>query len=360
VNIDMTLLKGLVRERDITLDTLIEALETALLSAYRHGEGAEQHARVSVDRKTGDVVVWAQETDADGTVVGEYDDTPEGFGRIASMTAKQVVMQRLREARDDTVHQEYAGRDGDLVGGTVMAHQGRRLDTGVVMVDLGNVEATLPPSEQVPGEAYAHNTRLKVLVTSVVRGQRGPQVTVSRSHPQLVRKLFALEVPEVADGSVEIVGVAREAGHRTKIAVRATTAGVNARGACIGPLGQRVRAVVAELAGEKIDIVDWAEDPAAFVAQALSPATVASSELVDPVSRQVRVVVPDYQLSLAIGREGQNARLAARLTGCRIDIRSDTPRTEPTVPEVAPPAAGGAEGADPAGPAPVGDAAPGV
>ncbi|HEX7354396.1 MAG TPA: transcription termination factor NusA [Mycobacteriales bacterium] len=357
MNIDITLLKGLVRERDIPLDTLIEALETALLSAYRHGEGAQQQARVSVDRKTGDVVVWAQETDADGTVVREYDDTPAGFGRIASMTAKQVVLQRLREARDDTVHQEYAGREGDLVGGTVMAHQGRRLDTGVVMVDLGNVEATLPPAEQVPGETYAHNTRLKVLVTHVVRGLRGPQVTVSRSHPQLVRALFALEVPEVADGSVEIVGVAREAGHRTKIAVRATAPGVNARGACIGPLGQRVRAVVAELSGEKIDIVDWAEDPATFVAQALSPATVASAQLVDPATRQVRVVVPDYQLSLAIGREGQNARLAARLTGCRIDIRSDTPRSESAVPAAR--AAEPVETADPASSPAVGDAAAG-
>ncbi len=328
MNIDMTLLKSLVRERDVPLDTVVEAVETALLSAYRHGEGPQAHARVHVDRKTGDVVVWAQELDADGTVAREYDDTPEGFGRIASMTAKQVVMQRLREARDDTVHQEYAGREGDLVGGTVMAHQGLRSDTGVVRVDLGNVEATLPPAEQVPGEAYAHNTRLKVLVTGVVRGMKGPQVTVSRSHPQLVRALFALEVPEVAAGTVEIAGVAREAGHRTKIAVRATVPGVNARGACIGPLGQRVRAVVAELNGEKIDIVDWAEDPAQFVAHALSPASVASAELIDPATRQVRVVVPDYQLSLAIGREGQNARLAARLTGCRIDIRSDAPRAE--------------------------------
>ena len=345
MNIDVALLKSLVRERDVSLDTLIEALETALLSAYRHGEGAQQHARVAVDRKTGDVVVWAQEVDADGVVVGEYDDTPAGFGRIASMTAKQVVLQRLREARDDTVHQEYAGREGDLVGGTVMAHQGRRSDTGVVMVDLGNVEATLPPAEQVPGETYAHNTRLKVLVTSVVRGVRGPQVTVSRSHPQLVRALFALEVPEVADGSVEIAGVAREAGHRTKIAVRATKPGVNARGACIGPLGQRVRAVVSELAGEKIDIVDWAEDSAQFVAHALSPATVSSAEVVDAGTRQVRVVVPDYQLSLAIGREGQNARLAARLTGCRIDIRSDTPRSE---------AAAGPVGAPGGGTAPAG------
>jgi transcription termination factor NusA len=313
-----------VQQRDVTLDTVVDALETALLGAYRHGPNAAQHARVSVDRKSGDVVVWAQELGEGGAVAREWDDTPADFGRIATMTAKQVVFQRLREARDDSVHTEYAGKEGDLVGGMVAMHVGRRLDTGVVLVDLGNIEATLPPSEQVPGERYEHNTRLKVLVVGVVRGQRGPQVTVSRSHPGLVRALFALEVPEVESGAVEIVGVAREAGHRSKIAVRATTPGVNARGACIGPLGQRVRTVVSELAGEKIDIVDWAEDPAQFVAQALSPATVLSAQMVDAASRQVRVVVPDYQLSLAIGREGQNARLAARLTGCRIDIRSDT------------------------------------
>ncbi len=324
MNIDISLLKGLVRERDLPLSTVVEALETALLSAYRHGEGAEPHARVSVDRKSGDVVVWAQKLGEDGEVVREWDDTPANFGRIATMTAKQVVFQRLREARDESVHSEYAGKEGDLVGGVVAMHVGRRLDTGVVLVDLGNVEATLPPSEQVPGEGYAHNTRMKVLVVQVVRGLRGPQVTVSRSHPNLVRALFALEVPEVEAGAVEIAALAREAGHRTKIAVRATTPGVNPRGACIGPLGQRVRTVVAELNGEKIDIVDWSAEPATFVAHALSPATVLSAEVVDAATRQVRVVVPDYQLSLAIGREGQNARLAARLTGCRIDIRSDT------------------------------------
>jgi N utilization substance protein A len=323
VKIDITLLKSLVQQRDVTLDTVVDALEAALLSAYRQGHDTQTHARVTVDRKSGEVVVWAQETGEAGDVIREWDDTPEDFGRIATMTAKQVVFQRLREARDDSVHTEYAGKDGDLVSGVVAMHVGRRLDTGMVLVDLGNIEATLPPAEQVPGERYDHNTRLKVLVVQVVRGQRGPQVTVSRSHPGLVRALFALEVPEVADGTVEIAAVAREAGHRTKIAVRSATAGVNARGACIGPLGQRVRTVVSELNGEKIDIVDFATDPARFVANALSPATVLSAELVDPATRQIRVVVPDYQLSLAIGREGQNARLAARLTGCRIDIRSD-------------------------------------
>lgn len=344
MKLDIAVLKSLVRERDVSLDTVIETLESALLTAYKHTEGATAHAHVEVDRKTGEVAVLAQEVDDEGTVIREWDDTPEGFGRIATMTAKQVVIQRLRDARDDSVHQEYAGREGDLVGGVVSAHHGRRSETGTVLVDLGNIEAVLPASEQVPGEEYEHGSRIKVLVTSVVRGARGPQVTVSRSHPQLVRALFALEVPEVADGTVEIVGVAREAGHRSKIAVRSTVLGVNARGACIGPLGQRVRTVVAELAGEKIDIVDWAPDPADFVAHALSPAIVLSSEVVDPATRQVRVVVPDYQLSLAIGREGQNARLAARLTGQKIDIRSDAARA------VEPSAAGaGAEPAVPGG-----------
>jgi len=196
------------------------------------------------------------------------------------------------------------------------------------MVDLGRLEALLPPGERVPGERYEHGTRIKCLVVSVRKGMRGPQVTLSRSHPNLVKKLFALEVPEIADGSVEIAGLAREAGHRTKIAVVARGQGVNAKGACIGPMGQRVRNVMAELHGEKIDIVDWSEDPATLVASALSPARVTSVEVVDAATRSARVVVPDFQLSLAIGKEGQNARLAARLTGWRIDIRSDEQPSE--------------------------------
>jgi len=200
--------------------------------------------------------------------------------------------------------------------------QGR--DPKDVLVDLGRLEAHLPQVERVPGERYDHGTRIKCLVVSVRKGMRGPQVTLSRSHPNLVKKLFALEVPEIADGTVEIAAIAREAGHRTKIAVRSTAPGVNAKGACIGPMGQRVRAVMSELHGEKIDIIDWSEDPAAFVGNALSPAKALRVEVVDAASRTARVTVPDFQLSLAIGREGQNARLAARLTGWRIDIRSDT------------------------------------
>ncbi|MHB8339684.1 MAG: transcription termination/antitermination protein NusA, partial [Mycobacteriales bacterium] len=265
MKLDLSALRSVERERDISFDTLVQAIETALLAAYRHSEGSQPHARVEVDRSTGDVLVWAQDLDPDGVVGREWDDTPAGFGRIATMTAKQVVLQRLREAEHDATFGEYVGREGDLVSGVVSAHHGRRSETGAVLVDLGNVEAVLPAAEQVPGEHYEHGLRLKCLVVSVHRGVHGPSVTVSRTHPGLVRALFALEVPEIADGTVEIAGVAREAGHRTKVAVRSVVPGVRARGACIGPMGARVRAVVSELRGEKIDIVDWAEDPAVFV-----------------------------------------------------------------------------------------------
>jgi N utilization substance protein A len=216
-------------------------------------------------------------------------------------------------------HSEFAGREGDLISGVIQQNSNPRM----VRVDIGKVEANLPPEEQVPGESYVHGERIKGIVTAVRKGFKGPQVTISRSHPNLVRALFALEVPEIADGTVTINALAREAGHRTKIAVRSTVPGVNAKGACIGPLGQRVRQVMSELGGEKIDIVDFSDDPAEMIAHALSPARVESVQIVDPVARAARVIVPDYQLSLAIGREGQNARLAARLTGWRIDIRSD-------------------------------------
>jgi N utilization substance protein A len=262
--------------------------------------------------------VLAAETE-EGNVVGEYDDTPAGFGRIAATTAKQIILQRLRDAEDEARFGEFSGKEGDIISGVIQ--QGR--DPQDVMVDLGKIEALLPTAERVPGEKYEHGTRIKCLVVSVRKGMRGPQVMLSRSHPNLVKKLFALEVPEIADGTVEICGIAREAGHRTKIAVRSTVPGVNAKGSCIGPMGQRVRNIMHELHGEKIDIVDWSDDPAELVAHALSPARVSSVEVVDLAARSARVVVPDYQLSLAIGKEGQNARLAARLTGWRIDIRSD-------------------------------------
>ena len=323
MNIDLAALRALAQEREIPVETILAAIETALLTAYRHTDSAHPHARVEIDRKTGVATVYAQEHDAEGELVREWDDTPHDFGRIAAMTARQVILQRLREATDEVHYGEYVGRDGDLVTGVIQAHESRS-EKGIVSVDLGKLEAMLPAAEQVPGETYEHGQRIKCVVVHVAKGFRGPQVTLSRSHPSLVKKLFALEVPEIADGTVEIAAIAREAGHRTKIAVRSTAPGVNAKGACIGPMGSRVRAVMSELHGEKIDIIDWSEDPATFVGNALSPAKALRVEVVDAVTRTARVTVPDFQLSLAIGREGQNARLAARLTGWRIDIRPDT------------------------------------
>ena len=338
VQVDLQALRSIEKEKEISFEALIDALELALLTAYKHTAHSMPHARVAIDRKTGDVTVWAQDLNDQGGIDEEYDDTPTDFGRVAAMTARQVILQRLRDAENDQTFGEYSGREGDVVTGIIQADsQANR--RGVVVVDIGRIEAILPQSEQVPGEDYSHGLRVKAYVVGVSRGMRGPQVTLSRTHPNLVKKLFALEVPEIADGSVEIVNVAREAGHRSKIAVRTTVPGLNAKGACIGPMGQRVRNVVAELNGEKIDIIDWAEDPATYVGNALSPANALESRLVDPETLAVRVVVPDFQLSLAIGREGQNARLAARLTGHRIDIHSDSETDEP-----APPAATTAPG----------------
>ncbi|WP_433057457.1 transcription termination factor NusA [Dactylosporangium sp. CS-033363] len=343
MNIDLAALRALEREREIPFETILAAIETALLTAYRHTDGANPHARVEIDRRTGAASVLAQDVDEDGSIVREYDDTPHDFGRIAAMTAKQVILQRLREATDEAHFGEYVGRDGDLVTGVIQAHEARA-EKGIVTIDLGKIEGMLPAAEQVPGERYEHGQRIKAIVVHVAKGFRGPQVTLSRSHPNLVKRLFALEVPEIADGTVEIAAIAREAGHRTKIAVRSTVAGVNAKGACIGPMGQRVRAVMSELHGEKIDIIDWSEDPAQFVGNALSPAKALNVEVVDPANRAARVTVPDFQLSLAIGREGQNARLAARLTGWRIDIRPDN-APEGNVDHVTGPGAARAESA---------------
>ena len=319
MDIDLSILRMLEREKEISFEVLVEAIEQALLQAYHKTPGAQQRARVIVDRKTGHVNVLVREQEEDGTFSEEYDDTPDGFGRIAAGTARQIMFQRLRDAQDDITFGEFAGKEGDIISGIIQ--QGQRADD--VMVDLGKLEAIIPIGERVPGENYEHGTRIKALVVSVRKGMRGPQITLSRTHPNLVKKLFALEVPEIADGTVEIAAIAREAGHRTKIAVKSTVPGVNAKGSCIGPMGSRVRNIMSELHGEKIDIVDWSEDPAEMVAHALSPARVTSVEIVDLAARACRVVVPDFQLSLAIGKEGQNARLAARLTGWRIDIRSD-------------------------------------
>ncbi len=320
MDIDVAVLRTIEREREIPFEVLASAIEAALLLAYERTEGARSDARVGLDRKTGHVTVYAQQLDDEGNVAHEWEDTPSGFGRIAATTARQVILQRLRDVEDEQVFGEFAGKEGDILSGVIQ--QGR--DPRMVQVDLGRVEAVLPPQEQVPGEKYVHGDRIRCYVVQVRRGMRGPSITLSRTHANLVRKLFALEVPEIADGSVEITAVAREAGHRSKIAVRSHVQGVSAKGACIGPMGSRVRNIMHELHGEKIDIIDWADDPATFVGNALSPARVSSVEVVDLLARSARVIVPDYQLSLAIGKEGQNARLAARLTGWRIDIRSDT------------------------------------
>jgi len=342
MDIDMAALRALEHEKDISFDVVVEAIETALLSAYHKTGGSHPHARVELDRKSGHVTVWAKERlevdplpePAEGDepqerpapqFSEEFDDTPDDFGRFAATIARQLIMQRIRDAEDESKYGEFAGKVGDIVSGVIQQSR-----PGDVALDLGRIEAILVASERVPEEKYAHGERLKAYVYEVEKGLRGPRVKVSRTHPNLVKLLFALEAPEIADGSVEIVAIAREAGHRSKIAVRANVPGVNAKGACIGPMGQRVRNVMHELHGEKIDIVDYSDDPAEFIAHALSPSQVKGVTLVDQTTRSARVVVPDFQLSLAIGKEGQNARLAAKLTGWRIDIRSDTeaPRTE--------------------------------
>ncbi|MEO6533622.1 MAG: transcription termination factor NusA [Pseudolysinimonas sp.] len=322
MDIDLTMLRLMEREREIPFEELVGIIEQAILTAYlKHTDNdAEFGARVELDRKTGHVSVFVPELNDDGDVIGEAIDSPDDFGRISAFAAKQVINQRLRDIGDDKVLGEFRGREGDIVAGVIQQGPNPRM----IHIDLGSVEAILPPEEQVPGEVYSHGSRIRVYVTSVSKGLKGPSITVSRSHPGLVRKLFALEVPEIASGLVEIAALAREAGHRTKIAVRATQPGINAKGACIGELGQRVRAVTNELHDEKIDIVDWSGDLATFVASALSPAKVTSAFVVDESLKAVRALVPDYQLSLAIGKEGQNARLAAKLTGARIDIQPDS------------------------------------
>ena len=320
MDIDLSVLKNIERENEIPFKELVEIIEAAVLAAYHRNVGNTDKARAQLDQKSGHVLIFTPVLDEEGNETGETEATPENFGRIAAGAAKQVIASRLREINDEGVFGEFKGKDGDIVAGTIQ--QGQR--QYMVYVDLGSIEAIMPPEEQVPGEDYAHGKRIRVYVTNVSKGTRGPQVTVSRTHPGLVRKLFALEVPEIADGVVEIVSVAREAGHRTKIAVRAKDPAINAKGACIGELGQRVRAVQSELNDEKIDIVDYSEVLTEFVTQALSPAKASSAFMINAEERQVRVLVPDFQLSLAIGKEGQNARLAAKLTGAKIDIQPDS------------------------------------
>ena len=351
---------ALGQEKGIATDTLMDALADALLSAYKKSPGSAKYARVDIDHDSGDFTVYElilppeleerllaeaeeaqeepeidpetgemrepEEPELDPEVLAEYSDqieerdvTPSDFGRIAAQTAKQVILQRVREAERDMMFDEYQDRVGELITGLV-----QQSDSRYTLVQLRErVEALLPRSEQVPGERYDHGARVKAIITDVSSQAKGPSIIVSRRSPELIRALFELEVPEIADGLVEIQNVAREPGYRSKIAVVSHTNGVDPVGACVGPRGSRVRMVVSELRGEKIDIIPFNEEPARFVAKALSPARV-REVLVDDDGKQATVIVPDDQLSLAIGKDGLNARLAARLTGWRVDIRSET------------------------------------
>ncbi len=314
----MEALSLISQEKGIAVDVLLQSLANALLAAYKRMPESAEEALVLIDPDTGEISVWGQELDEDGNVVREWNDTPADFGRIAAQTAKQVMFQKIREAERDLKYEEYAGREGDIVTGIIQQTENR-----YTLLDLGKVEALLPFMEQASGERYEHGSRVKAYIVEVRKTAKGPQIVVSRTHPGLIKRLFELEVPEIASGIVEIKAIAREPGHRTKISVWSNDPNVDPVGACVGARGARVRMVTNELRGEKIDIVSYSEDPAEYIARALQPAHVREVRL-DDVEGTATVVVEDGQLSLAIGREGQNARLAARLTGWRIDIRSET------------------------------------
>ena len=318
----MEALENIEREKGISVEIMLEALANALVTAYKRQPDAAEEALVEIDVETGDIRVIAQELDEEGNVVREWDDTPTDFGRIAAQTAKQVILQRIRDAEREMKYEEYAGREGDIVTGII-----QQTDQRYTLLDLGRVEALLPQAEQAQNERYEHGSRLKAYIVEVRKTAKGPQIVVSRTHPGLVKRLFELEVPEIVDGVVEIKAIAREPGHRTKIAVASNDAHVDPVGACVGARGSRVRMVVNELRGEKVDIVPYSDDPAEFVMKALAPARVREVRI-DEESGTAEVIVPDFQLSLAIGREGQNARLAARLTGWRVDIRSENQAQE--------------------------------
>ena len=317
----MDALEMLEREKGVPRDTILDALANALVSAYKRTPGAAEEARVTIDADTGEIMVYGQELDEDGNVTKEWSDTPDNFGRIAAQTAKQVILQRLRDAKRDQVFELYQGREGELVTGLV-----QQSDHRYSIIDLGDAEAILPGSEKIPYERLERGNRVKAWILEVRGEGKGPQIVVSRSHPEFIRALFELEVPELVDGDIEIKAIAREAGHRTKIAVISHDPNVDPVGACVGARGSRVRQVVNELRGEKVDIVEWDDDPGRFIAEALSPARVLQVRFDDEGEEEgtAVVIVPDHQLSLAIGREGQNARLAARLSGFRIDIRSES------------------------------------
>jgi N utilization substance protein A len=318
----MEALYTIEREKGISVEIMLEALANALVTAYKRMPDAAEEALVEIDIETGDIHVIAQELDEEGHVVKEWDDTPDDFGRIAAQTAKQVILQRIREAEREMKYEEYAGREGDIVTGII-----QQTDQRYTLLDLGKVEALLPQAEQVQNERYDHGSRLKAYIVEVRKTAKGPQIVVSRTHPGLVKRLFELEVPELLDGVVELRAVAREPGHRTKIAVASNDPNVDPVGACVGARGARVRQVVTELRGEKVDIVPYTDDAADFVMKALAPARVREVRI-HPDTGTAEVIVPDFQLSLAIGKEGQNARLAARLTGWRVDIKSETQLAE--------------------------------
>ena len=323
MGVDIPALVQLTEAKGMPLEKLIQMIEAAVLTAYTETPEPNRYARVQLDRETGDIQIFVPTFNELGERISEDVLEVEGFDRMATSTARQTIKQQMRATNDAEIVGEFTTSVGDVISGIIQ--QGR--DPKMIHVNLGRIEGRIPPQEQVPGEVYTHGERIKCFVVEVKQGLKGPEIMLSRSHPGLVKQLFALEVPEVKDGIVEIMGVSREAGHRTKIAVRSHRAGVSPKGSLIGPLGARSRAVMDELNGEKIDIVDYDEDPAKFVAHALAPAKVSSVTIVDELSRSAKVVVPDYQLSLAIGKDGQNARLAARLTGWRIDIHPDTPAT---------------------------------
>ena len=337
-------LKELAYEKGIDEELLFETIEAALISAYKRNFSSEQNVRISLSRETGEFHVFAikevvEEVKSDikeislaqaraispdyavGDVV-EIEMTPANFGRIAAQTAKQVVMQRLREAERGIVYKEYENRSSDIVTGIVQRVEGRN-----VFVDIGRAEAVLMATEQMPTEEYNYGDTLRAYIIEVKNMMRGPQIILSRTHPGLLKKLFELQVPEIQEGVVEIKSIAREAGSRSKVAVASSEERVDPIGACVGPHYMRVQAVVDELAGEKIDIVKWSDDPATYIANSLNPAKVISVA-VNEAEKVSRVIVPDYQLSLAIGKEGQNARLAAKLTGWKIDIKSESQAQE--------------------------------
>ncbi|HEU4894357.1 MAG TPA: transcription termination factor NusA [Acidimicrobiia bacterium] len=351
----MEAIEVLARERGVAVDAILDAFANALVAAYKRSPGAAEEARVTIDPDSGEVTVYAQELDEDGNVIDEWEDTPEGeaFGRIAAQSFKQVMQFKLREAKREKVFEMYEGREGDLVTGIV-----QQVDYRSVILDLGDAEAILPGSERIPFERLDRGNRVKALILEVRNETKGAQIVVSRSHPDLVRRLLELEVPELTDGTVEIVNIAREPGHRTKIAVISHDPNVDPKGACVGARGSRVRQVVNELRGEKVDVVQWRDDVAQFIAEALGPAKVKEVHI-DEETKTADVIVSEHQLSLAIGKEGQNARLAARLSGYKVDIRSDN-EGAPEEPPAAGEAAEAPDGEAVAEPAePVDDAAAG-